>query len=429
VGKLRVEEIQGTEALQALRDQWQALFSAAQAVPFLSWEWMITWQEWFGQERTPRLVCAREGESLVGLLPLCEQGRRLGPFTLRCLSFLGEEYVGADYLDVLALPGREQEAATEIFKHLAQSASFDLLSLEGLAASSPSLPILVWQFGTDARFEYQLTPRDLCPQVRIAGRWEEVVKQSRRPHSFNKLIRRLRKIAGFDYRVITTAEEASAAFERFLSLHEQAWQAQGGSDAMGHPALRGFHRALVLRMARAGLLRFEELWIEGACRASNYAFSSGRSYYLYQGGYDPGWAKQSVGLALDGLSLADAVDRGVSVCDFLRGTETYKFTWANETHHTVTVRVANHRLPVKLLLASEQLTVAARLAARAILQAVCSEQVMKKLRQLCRARNRKQKFNPVAYRPLTSEAVLDRALEPATTLPSLPPTLSDEARS
>ncbi len=429
MSKLRVEEIQGIEALQALRDEWQVLFSAAQAVPFLSWEWMITWQEWFGQERTPRLVCAREGERLIGLLPLCQQERRLGPFTVRCLSFLGEEYVGADYLDVLALPGREQEAATEIFKHLAQSASFDLLSLEGLAASSPSLPILVWQFGTDARFQYQLTPRDLCPQVRVTGTWEEVVQQSRRPHSFNKLIRRLRKIAGFDYRTITTAAEAGAAFERFLSLHQQAWQAQGGSDAMGHAALQGFHRDLVLRMARAGLLRFEELWIEGACRASNYAFSSGRRYYLYQGGYDPGWAKQSVGLALDGLSLEDAINRGVSVCDFLRGAETYKFTWANETHHTVTVRVANHRLPVKLLLAGEQLTIAVRLAVQAILQALCSEQMVKKARQLCRARDRKQKFNSVAHRPLTREAVLDRALEPATSLPSLLPTSSNEPRA
>ena len=77
MSKLIVEELSGAEALSLLAQEWQALFNEANASPFLSWEWISAWHKWLGHGKRPRLLCAREGGLLVGLLPLGEEERRL----------------------------------------------------------------------------------------------------------------------------------------------------------------------------------------------------------------------------------------------------------------------------------------------------------------------------------------------------------------
>src|SRR5438445_13373705 len=64
-----VEEQRGAAALEALRPEWQALFSAPGAPPFLSWEWLSAWQQSFGDNKTPRLLGVRAGGTLVGPAP------------------------------------------------------------------------------------------------------------------------------------------------------------------------------------------------------------------------------------------------------------------------------------------------------------------------------------------------------------------------
>jgi CelD/BcsL family acetyltransferase involved in cellulose biosynthesis len=386
VNRLRVEEARGTAALQALRAEWQALFAAANSSLFLSWEWMAAWQAAFGAQLTPRLFCARAGNQLVGLLALAEEEMTpLGlPVRARRLVFLGEGPGGADYLDVLIAPGYERAAAEAICGYLARSGSFDVLELAGLAEDSPSLPILSRWFGS-GEFRYRSALRHDCPQLEISGTWEEVLKGSHRATNFKRRHNALRKLDGFERRVLTTPEETAAAFERFLALHEKRWAAQGGSDAMGQAALKAFHRELVPRLAAAGLLRFEELWAEGGCRASIYGIQAGSRFYYYQAGYDPDWAKQSVGLTLLGLSIQDAVGRGVQTYDFLRGTESYKFDWATRTRRTVTVTAARRNLSAQLFLARAR----ARSAARAVAQAALPERAVECLRRWRRVREQR----------------------------------------
>jgi CelD/BcsL family acetyltransferase involved in cellulose biosynthesis len=386
--KLTVEEVQGDDALDALHAEWQVLFSASGAWPFLSWEWIAGWQQWLSRDRTPCLLCARDGTKLVGLLPLgVEKLPLLGlPVKARRLSLLGEGFGSADYLDVLALPEYAQEASSAIFDHLAQRVSFDVLELDGLAEDSPNLPLLAQRFGRGANFRYRLTPRFICPQVELNGDWAAILKHSRRADNFKRRLRQLRAREGFEHRVITRPAESEAAFERFLKLHEACWTDRGGSDLTGHESLRSFHRDVVVPLAKAGLLRFDELWIEGACRASIYGLDDGRRYCFYNSGYDQAWKNASPGLVLLGLSIEDAARRGIERYDFLRGTENYKFDWANTTHETVSVLVARRNLTAMLYIALER----TQLAIRAFAKALLPGQTGELMRRWRRSRRRDQ---------------------------------------
>ena len=369
MSQLTVEEARGDGALERLRVEWQGLFNrAAGASPFMSWEWIAAWHQWLGQGRTPRVFCARSGAELVGLLALSQQTCwGMVPRQVRVLSFLGERLVGGDYLDVLAAPGCEQAATGAILDHLARDGSFDVLDLEGLAGDSRSLSLLAWRFGVDARFKFDLQPGQICPYLPLENGWDELLQGTRRPHQFKRVLRELRSLPEFETRSATTPEEVGPALERLLALHDRRWAGQGGSDAMARPAVRAFHRDVVQRLAAAGKVRIEELWVEGACRASYYGMQSSDRYYLYQCGFDLDWARRSVAFVRLGLSIQEAANRGLKTYDFLRGNETYKFDWANATRITVRVRVARRSLLPALYAARRELRAAGKLALKASL--------------------------------------------------------------
>src|SRR5262245_1239105 len=369
--KLAVEEMSGPKALSSLETEWRALFNETDAPPFLSWEWISAWHKWLGGEKRPRLLCVREGGLLVGLLPLGEEDRRLKgtPARIRRISFLGEQLGGSDYLDVLALPGYEQGCANALFGHIAEHIEFDILELDGLSCDSPSVPWLAYRFGSATNFKYRIEPRYVCPQVRLDKSWEELLRSSSRATYFSRNLRRLHRLQGFDHRVITGPDQAEDAFERFLVLHESSWAGRGGSSATGLQSLKNFHRDVVVGLARAGWLRFEEIWIEGACRASLYGIGRGERYCYYLSGYDPAWSKYSLGFTVIGLSIAGAVERGVKFYDLLRGAEPYKFYWANETRATFAVQVAGNSLPARLANLCDRAAEAARAVAQTLLPA------------------------------------------------------------
>ena len=398
MSNFQIEIRKGTDALHALRAEWQALHRVAPAVPFLSWEWAVTWHQWLNPNGTPMLLCAREADQLVGLLALNEETVRLAGMPVQRLSLLGDGFGGADYLDVLSLPGREPEVTAALFTFLTRHVSFDALELEGLDEQSSSLSWLAQE--AKEQFQYRPDPLYICPQVNLTSGWEGVLKTSRRADNFKRRLRQLRIREGFAFRSVTAPAEAAAAFERFLHLHEARWMEQGGSEMTGHSRLQNFHRDLVIRLAEAGLLRFDELWCEGECRASIYGLEHNGRYYFYNSGYDQTWRNASVGLVVLGLSIQAAIERGAMVYDFLRGTENYKSDWAGTTRTTVIVRLAPHRPLARLFLAWQQTSK----ILRNTLRDTMPRQLLLPLQQVRRTRVRKQQLNgtPAAV-PLTNK--------------------------
>ncbi len=339
--EITIEIEEGADALTRLRMEWQALFSESGAPPFLSWEWLATWYKRFGQERHPFLLCAREKGSLIGLLPLCAEKRQLSRFSPRLnrISFLGECYGAPDYLDILALPRLKQKSANLFINYLAGLRSFDLLEFEGMSADSYTLHLLTRNFANRARFKYKLVPQFICPRMSLDAGWEEMLARSQRSDYFKRCLGRLNKIASFEFRVVSDPGAIPAAYVRFLALHTGRWISRGGSAAVRTSEQKGFMLDAACALARAGMTRFEEIWLEGECRASLFGFESGDCYYFYLSGFDQAWSKYSLGFTIIGLSIREASRRGLKMYDFLRGDENYKFDWSDNLRMTVAAQV------------------------------------------------------------------------------------------
>lgn len=339
MNQIKIEKFVGKEAFLQIREDWRNLFAQTNCAPFLSFEWTSAWYEKLAENREIYLLKASENETLIGILPLCLETKKLFGVKFRKLGFLGEEIGGADYLDLIAKDEHKAEIWGEVFEFLRGEKDFDSINLENLAENSATNSILESLCNTNKSFHFKNITSSICPQIDLSSGWENVLSQSRRKDNFKRRLKKLEKFEGFEFRSVTEKTEISAAFERFAFLHEKRWEKDGGSEATGLPQLMNFHRAVVENLAEKKLIRFDEVWVEGACRASVYGLDNGKTFYYYNAGYDLDWANYSVGMVLIGLSIKAAIERGNLLYDFLRGEENYKFDWSNTQENLVTIKL------------------------------------------------------------------------------------------
>jgi CelD/BcsL family acetyltransferase involved in cellulose biosynthesis len=337
--RVLIQEGGREEVFSSIKAEWQRLFAASGCSPFLDWEWMFAWYNSFAGNKSPYVLKAFREDKLIGILPMIIEEKKLLGMRFKQLSLMGEGPGGADHLGVISRPEDRSDSLSAIFDYLRDERHFDLIRLENLAEDSDTVVLLKslgrTKKGPGLRFSESVT--DVCPQIDLTGGWEAILHRSKRAANFKRRLRKIEKMNGFEYRSLTSPDETAAAFERFIRLHDKRRAGIGGSELSGHPRLISFQRSLIPGMARAGLIRFDELWVEGECRSSVYGLDDGQTFYYYNSGFDPDYAHQSVGLVLLGLSVKNAAARGCSVYDFLRGGEAYKFDWATRSTNFITV--------------------------------------------------------------------------------------------
>ncbi len=340
---IRIEVHEGIDGkpFEEAKAEWRQLSRSTHLSPFLSWEWMSTWFDHFGGCRTAFLLKAYRDNKVIGILPMFHSDLKPIRANRKRLALMGEGPGGADHLDLICDPGDFDDAFFWIMSFLLNRREFDSINFDSLAGGSQAIGLLKRiSHSKGCELErFAIQPAGFCPQIDLSTGWESVLNNGKRAANFKRRLKKIEKRPDFEFRTVVGPEGAGAAFERFLRLHQRRWEQSGGSELTGHPKLEDFQRALVPRMAQAGLVRFDEIWLDGECRSSVYGFDDGRTFYYYNSGYDLDYADLSVGLVLIGLSIKSAVERGNKVYDFLRGDETYKFDWANKSIEIVNVSV------------------------------------------------------------------------------------------
>jgi len=368
-GELSVARCDPENAFDLIRADWRQLFATADCAPFLSWEWQSTWNMSFGANSEPFILKTYRGDRLIGILPLRLQEKKLLGALVKRLSFIGEDVGGAGYLDLIAKPSDRTQVLIANLEFLKGNKCFDILSLDSIAPGSKTAECLrnhLSGLGRE-RLRYDESTASVCPIVDLCEGWPSVLKRSKRERNFKRRLKQLERMPGFEFRSISDQEGLGPAFERFLRLHELRWSTNGGSELSGHPRLVSFQRDLIKALAATGLLRFDELWVDGGCRSSVYGLDDGQTFYSYNTGYDPEWASFSVGLVLAGLSIRDAVERGNRVYDFLCGEQTYKFDWANRTEQMISATLVRKNIPALAFIGAGRIIAKTRRLSKRIL--------------------------------------------------------------
>jgi CelD/BcsL family acetyltransferase involved in cellulose biosynthesis len=338
---MRLEVITDTAGLVRIGPAWQALAElCSTATVFQTYEWNAVWWRHFGRvvgRRLYLLVWREDGdEQIVGLAPLMSGWWHGLP--LRRFSFLGAG--AADYHDILALPGKEQAVADAFYAAL-RGKVLDISQLCEHGLLRAHLPPQA------AASNVRDADQEACPYLPLAEDWETVLrgfgKKTRSNIGYYE--RGIRKVFEVEIGQVTEPDRLDEEMSRLFALHQRRWNQRWLPGVFGSRKVQAFHRDLARTLLDAGTLRLFTLKLDGETQAALYCFASGDRMCYYQAGFEPTYAKWSLGTVLTAHAIQTAVSEGRAVFDFLRGDEPYKAKWTQQAAMNIRRLVAPPSTP------------------------------------------------------------------------------------
>lgn len=332
-----------TEAeFDSLKDDWDRLLDeSGQRAYFLRWAWNFTWWRTFkpADSRLFIIACRDDNQKLIGLAPFYwRQRSTAGIDHIREVLFLGTGIFlqTSESLDIIARRGEERSVALSVAGFLRHNREWDQLWLNELPSSSTVLPHLRQALGQSS----QVTVCNRTHYLDANTDWETFKSKLGRATRQNTLrqTRRLFESYNCRFRRIETADELETAMDALVSLHQARWQSKGDPGSFAIPGFEGFLREAARLSLAEGRLRLWVLEVNGRIAATRIAFFENGVVYCFQSGFDPAYAKDSIGKVLLGLCVRDCIeDESVREYNLMGGADPYKDCWAKSGSDNVSL--------------------------------------------------------------------------------------------
>ena len=339
---IAVDVLARADAFAYLAPEWNRLHAEATAASvFNSWIWQFQWWQVYGGGQALRLLVARQGDRVVGILPLYVQRIRVLGVPVRVARFVG---TGGDTApdDLGPVLARGEEAA--IAPVLARAA----LGLRGIDAwrFSDLDPLSPFPDALRAAARGLGRPRadggvERIALVELPATWDAVLRSLGRDRRWQ--LRRSRRRVAERHRarffVWDDAAKLDAAIDRLAQLHRLRWAEAGATGAFRSQEYLRFHRSVMHSLLARRWLRLYCLEVDEAICAMLYCFRFRNRIYLMQSGFHPALGRLGVGRVLLGYALEHAIGEGNEAWDFLRGEHRYKEELATSHRETMSLDV------------------------------------------------------------------------------------------
>jgi CelD/BcsL family acetyltransferase involved in cellulose biosynthesis len=233
----------------------------------------------------------------------------------------------SDYLDLIAVRGREREVFNALLDTLAQLDTWDAIDLYNVPEASPTrklLPELVQAHGWKLLDEKQV----VCPIIRLPTQFEDYVQSldKKERHELRRKLRRAESTEGVSWYAITGQDhthDLDEAAEAFITMMMKSRPDK--SDFMTDDMRRFFHQ-MIHAAHDGGFLHLAFLEVNGSKAATYLSFDYNQRRLVFNSGLETdGFQALSAGIVLVARIIEEAVNLGYTEFDFLRGDEKYKY--------------------------------------------------------------------------------------------------------
>jgi CelD/BcsL family acetyltransferase involved in cellulose biosynthesis len=332
-----------TEAeFHSIKDDWdQLLDESDQRAYFIRWAWNFAWWNTFkpADSRLFIIACRDNNQKLIGLAPFYwRQRSTAGIHHIREVLFLGTGIFlqTSESLDIIARRGCERSVALAVADFLRCNREWDQLWLNEIPSSSTVLPHLRRALGQSS----QVAVCNRTHYLDADTDWETFKSKLGRATRQNTLrqTRRLFESYNCRFRRIEKTDELETAMDALVSLHQARWQSKGDPGSFAIPGFEDFLREAARFSLAEGRLRLWVLEVDGRIAAARIAFFENGVVYCFQSGFDPAYAKDSLGKVLLGLCVRDCIeDESVREYNFMGGADSYKDCWAKAGSDSVSL--------------------------------------------------------------------------------------------
>ena len=320
---ITIEKINSTEAFKNLKKEWNCLLEQSQAQSvFLTWEWLYTWWEHFGADKTLYVLLARESGEIVGIAPLMLTSvKRLG------LKFRMLRNLGMPDTDVAGLIVKDDRPeVVNLFCQEIQNASrqWDVFELGEFANTSLD-PQGIIQWFPKSNYFNRLMPKQHT-FISTSGHWEEYYKTLSKHH--RRSLRRKERVLqeehnGTEYQRFNHGNVRPEHYNIIFKINSKAHF----SELYATEKLRDFHLALAKPDVLQHAVDLSFFLVNNVPIAFDYGFLHNHVYEAWRGAYLPGCSEYSPGSLLFIKLLQHNFSSGYSGVDLLRGEHDYKKRW------------------------------------------------------------------------------------------------------
>ncbi len=329
---------------EQLASEWNAVLRNSTAdTPFLTFEWQKTWWDCLCEGEL-HLVTVRDSGALLGIAPLFvlsqmdEAGR-----TRRVLRLIGS-VDASDYLDLIAVRGREHEVLGAMFEALAQVDTWDTLDLYNVREASATR-VLLPELAEARGWKFSDEKQVVCPIIRLPAQFDDYVQSldKKERHELRRKLRRAEATEGVSWCAITGQDQMhdlDEAAESFIALMMKSRSDK--SDFLSDRMRRFFHQ-MIHAAHDGGFLHLAFLEVDGVKAATYLSLDYNRKRLVFNSGLETeGFQALSAGIVLVARIIEDAIQRGYTEFDFLRGDEKYKYQLGAKDTWIYHVKVERH---------------------------------------------------------------------------------------
>ncbi|MGE0682443.1 MAG: GNAT family N-acetyltransferase [Candidatus Binatia bacterium] len=317
---MQIRCIDRCEDLLPYQSAWNRL---AQQSPtntvFQTFEWLISWWEALRASSQLRVVLGFDKGNLVAAAPLVVTQRRRYGQTLVCVEFAGG--MPSDYLDFLYQHERD---AVQLIAALCTDMRWDLLHLDRIPVSSPTLSLLQQAFPGWRGTQFVC---DFCPAYVFSSEHDGsdiLKKKSLRRHENG-----LKKVGTVAVRHSMCAEEIEPQLEDFFAQHVGRRTLTDTPSLFLDARYKQFYRLLTRRLTLAGRVVFTTLSLDEHPVAFHYGFVSGQRFFWYMPAFSPQHERLSPGEVLLACLFRFCRDNHMQELDFTVGDEAFKSRFSN----------------------------------------------------------------------------------------------------
>ncbi|MBN1978771.1 MAG: GNAT family N-acetyltransferase [Anaerolineae bacterium] len=319
---LSIDTYRSVSGFKELEDEWNGLLHRSSAdTVFLTLEFQRVWWRYLGEGEL-LIVTVRDDGELTGIAPLFATANSEGK---RVLAIVGCVEV-ADYLDLIAAKGREEEVCAALANYLASPhvPAWDVLDLCNVHQDSPTLAVLP-SLAESHGWTASIAKEDVCPVAQLPGSWDEYLQalNKKHRHELRRKLRRAEAEADLGWYIVGPSHDLGDEVESFLDLMAAS---APDKEAFLTPQMRSFFRQLAHVMYDAGWLQLAFLEVAGQKAAAYLNFVYDNRVLVYNSGLDwQSFPHLSTGIILAAYCIQYAIAHGCEAVDFMQGDERYKY--------------------------------------------------------------------------------------------------------
>ncbi|MEX0666249.1 MAG: GNAT family N-acetyltransferase [Acidimicrobiia bacterium] len=332
-----------------LRAPWNAACDASvDANVFLTWEWLRTWWEHFGAAAQLHVITMWERDDLVATAPLMRSRVGVGPVVGTFFESVSHD--AGDYGGIV-LVRREEEAVALLLGHLEEVATSrgHPVVFSRLVADSHFVEFLRRSLRGVPGIGYSEVPLDgSCPYTDATAGFD--LRKAAKRHKIGQRLRRLeerhREVV-FEHH---THGRLEAGLDAFLEVHRRRWAGETDrlQGLLADPASERFLLDAIRALDIVGRTRLLTLSADGRPIAVELDLEYRSRLYMLKGAFDPDYGEFSPGQLVNHRAIADALQRGITEVDFMRGGQEYKRRWANGERTLLAAMLSRRGVPGRL---------------------------------------------------------------------------------